>query len=97
MAYMISLIPQQIEWYLFPIGCGFLGTNIQSGQVHIFFHTDMDSSKHDTQLGLKHAAECLLKASIRSLTGWKGSLKAGGTFAVNFKCLRIASKRRLVI
>jgi hypothetical protein len=81
---MIPLTPQQNEWYLLPIGCGFLGTNIQPGQVHIFVHTDMDSSKHDTQLGLKHAAECLLKASIRSLTGWKGFLNAGGAFDVNF-------------
>jgi hypothetical protein len=92
---MIPRTPQQIEWYLFPFGCGFLGANIQPGQVHIIVHRNIGSSKHNTQLELKHAAECLLKVSIISLKGWKGSLKAGVAFAVNFKCLRIASKRCL--
>ena len=79
MAYMIPLTLQQIEWYSFPIGCGFHGKS-----THMFVQTDMDtSSKHDTQLGLKHAGERLLKASIRSLTGWKGSLNAGRGFIVN--------------
>lgn len=43
-------------------------SNIHPGQVHIFVHTDIDSSKHNTQLGLKHAAECLLSKSINQIT-----------------------------
>jgi len=61
----------------------------------MFVQTDMDLSKQETQLGLKQAFVCLLKASIRSLTGWNGCLNEGSGDVVSFRCFRIASKRLL--
>ena len=49
----IQVWPQQMVWYSFPIGCGFLGTKIHPGQENFDVQMLMDSSKQDTQAGLK--------------------------------------------
>ena len=43
---------QHVVWYSLQKGHGFLGTNIHPGQVHLFVHVLMDSSKQLTQLGV---------------------------------------------
>ncbi len=53
--------------------------NIQPGQAHIFVDTDIDSSKHNTQPGLKHPAESLLNASIKSLQGGRDPRMRAGS------------------
>ena len=42
---------QHTVWYSLPKGHGFLGMNIHPGQVYLFIHVLMDSSKQLTQLG----------------------------------------------
>ncbi len=54
------------EWYWFPIGWGFCGTNIQPGHVHMFVQTDMNLSKQETDLGLKQSL-CMLVKSINQV------------------------------
>ena len=77
-ANIISLKPQQIERYSFPIGWDFRGMNIEPGQVHMNVKTERHGLiQTRDQLGLKQACVCLLKASIRLLTGWNGCLNAG--------------------
>ena len=75
------------------MGCGFLGTNIHPGQVHMLVNTNMHSSKQLIHPGLKRDWVCSLKAVTKSFTGWKECLKEGHSFLVNFKCFRMDSKR----
>ena len=39
-------------WYSFNFGCGFIGTNIHTGQVNLLVHIEIDSYKQDTHEGM---------------------------------------------
>ena len=72
-ANMIPVLPQQTVWYSFPNGPGFGGTSMNPGQVCMFVHVDIDSSKHTMCPGLKLFCMFSFHASIISLTSWKRS------------------------
>jgi hypothetical protein len=95
MAYIMPLIPQQIEWYSLPIGYGLRGTNIHPGQVHRFVQTDILSSRQLTHPGLKQAGVWVLNACTSSFTWWNRCLNDGGGSKVNERLRKINSKRRL--
>ena len=77
-------------WYSFPNGHGFHGTNIHPGQLYLFIHVLMDSSKQLTQLGVNCSVIFAFHASMISLASQKQSLKAGGCLAVIARAFRIA-------
>ena len=82
-------------WYSLPNGHGFLGTNIHPGQLYLFVHGLMDSSKQLTQLGVNCSVILAFHASMISQTSQKQSLKAGGCLAVIARASRITSNRYL--
>ena len=82
---------QHTVWYSFPNGHGFHGTNIHPGQLYLFIHVLMDSSKQLTQLGVNCSVIIAFHASMISLASQKRSLKAGGCLAVIARDFRIAS------
>ena len=86
---------QHTVWYSLPKGHGFLGTNIHPGQLYLFVHVLMDSSKQLTQLGVNCSIILEFQASSTSRTTQKRSLKAGGCLAVIARAFRIASNRFL--
>jgi hypothetical protein len=47
-----------------PNGCGFLGTNIHPGHVQQLFQRDIDSSRQETQEGVKISNMFLFHALI---------------------------------
>ena len=54
--------------YSFPNGHGFHGTNIHPGQLYLFIHVLMDSSKQLTQLGVNCSVLLASQASMISRT-----------------------------
>ena len=52
-AYITPDVQQQMVWYSFPRGQGFLGTTIWPGQVYLLVHGNIDSSRQDTHPGWK--------------------------------------------
>jgi hypothetical protein len=61
---IILLKPQQIEWYAFPIGWGFLGTDIQSGHFLMLVQTDFDLPMQTTYSTWTEVSHCLPVESI---------------------------------
>ena len=55
-------------WYLLPKGHGVLGTNIHPGQVYLFIHVLMDSSKQLTQPSVNCSTNFVLHTFNMSLT-----------------------------
>ena len=88
---------QHTVWYSFPNGHGFCGTNIHPGQLYLFVHVLMYSSKQLTQLGVNCSIILAFHASMISLTSQKRSLKAGHCLAVIARAFRIASNHFLVM
>ena len=86
---------QHTVWYSLPNGHGFLGTNIHRGQLYLFVHVLMDSSKQLTQLGVYCSVILAFHVSMISQTSQKRSLKAGGCLAVIARAFRIASNHFL--
>ena len=86
---------QHTMWYSLQNGHGFGGTNIHPGQLYLFVHVLMYSSKQLTQLGANCSVILAIHASMISQTSQKRSLKAGGCLAVIARAFRIASNRFL--
>ena len=59
---------QQIEWYSLPKGQGFLGTNMNPGQVYLFVQGDMDTSRLLHHPGPEILMMLLFQATIISRT-----------------------------
>ena len=81
---------QHTVWYSFPNGHSFHRTNIHPGQLDLFIHVLMDSSKQLTQLGVNCSVILAFHAYMISLISQKQSLKAGGCLAVLARAFRIA-------
>ena len=69
---ILSIIPdkeQQLSCYSLPIGWGFLGTCIYSGQSHLTLHTGMLSFANNAQLAMK----IITMWSFHALIIWRAS------------------------
>ena len=82
---------QHTVWYSLPNGHGYHGMNTHPGQLYLFVHVLMYSSKQLAQLGVNCSVILAFHASMISQTSQKQSLKAGGCLAVIARAFRITS------